>query len=398
MKYELAVIDSLIRNLSSDDPAHSSEEYSEKMLTMFRDEILRIKSDWKNNVFAADDERKIELYIQHHQKELIELADLLLEYRGGNGTPDADSGASDPGKYLYENFYIGIEELLAFIENYFSRYFDQNHFIPVSYKWVAHHDFKVKVTLIRKSLEKRKVDKHLVSLAFFPLDRFINETAKCDITFRRLIYLKKFIRELQKIAEAQMDDRQINEELRKLFFYLNYNSLRVFNYATGYISKFVSMGNAPVSKYERLALVHKLINQTQVKPGFSFDPNLKSINEQLAGWIAEEISFYEKKQLTLEFKSNGVESAGNEYKLKTDLSVPQMAFFIRLMMESKVIRSDNIQEVLRFCSRHLQSRRTEKIAHASLYSKFYNTEQSTLVAVKEILTRMLNLVNKKLNI
>lgn len=396
MKYELAFIEILVRKEIFTELKNQSLGQSKNTLLIFDDEIRRIKIEWRNHVFSATDERSIERYIQDHQKVLIELTNHVLDQLGDNAEKMYSNTADDNQFGLYRSIYKGLEDLLAFIEKYFSKYFDQESKVPDSYKWIAYRDFREQVPGIRNFFLNNNLEKRLLALALYPVDQFLEKASTREVTFRKLIFLKTLIKELEKMSRQNLEGNNLEEQLKMLLFYLDYNSLRAFNYATDFINSYVAKAETLSDRVERLAYAQKCINQAQIKPGFSYNPDYKPIKEQLSDWITEEIHFVEKRQqLSLHFKPGDTEFIKKDFKLALELSVAQLACFIRLLVETKIIQNKNIQDVLRFVSKSVRTRKAENIAHSSLYSKFYNIEESARTAIKDMLIKLLNQVRRK---
>ncbi len=83
-----------------------------------------------------------------------------------------------------------------------------------------------------------------------------------------------------------------------------------------------------------------------------------------------------------------------ELKLNTSLSIPQLAFIIRLFVEEKIITNTNQSEVLKFFSTNLSTIRQENISYNHLRAQYYKPELSAVEAVKKLLLRLLHLSRK----
>src|SRR5690606_6409045 len=102
-------------------------------------------------------------------------------------------------------------------------------------------------------------------------------------------------------------------------------------------------------RIQRLSFFLKMVNQTQVKPGVGYNRTIHSLKEQLAEWIAEEVFYLEKMHKLNEKNAAGTVLAEG-FKLKTEMSVSQLAYLLRVFIETKVINNKNVSDLIRFFS------------------------------------------------
>ncbi len=79
----------------------------------------------------------------------------------------------------------------------------------------------------------------------------------------------------------------------------------------------------------------------------------------------------------------------NNSKFLTILTVAQIAFFLKILVEVKIIDHQIQAEVIRFIARHFKTKKTDTIAVESLRTKYHNVESSTIEAVGKIIAKML---------
>lgn len=95
----------------------------------------------------------------------------------------------------------------------------------------------------------------------------------------------------------------------------------------------------------------------------------------------------------------GLQTLGksNHFRLETDLSVSQLAYFFKLMYITKGLRVKNQTDILKFISHCFQTSNTSNISFSSLRTKYYNVDTSTRERVKQILQEMIELAAKEDN-
>jgi hypothetical protein len=132
-----------------------------------------VKKALIHEVFTFDDDKRIELYIQQHQRLLIQLTDQLLNYFPEHERQSINITADFSRINLYRAFYVRVEELLSFIEKHFSRYFDLSAKIPDSYRYIAAHTFQIRIPKLKEELLARNLSEALVSFLAEPFTEFV---------------------------------------------------------------------------------------------------------------------------------------------------------------------------------------------------------------------------------
>ena len=80
--------------------------------------------------------------------------------------------------------------------------------------------------------------------------------------------------------------------------------------------------------------------------------------------------------------------------LFTSLSVPQLGFFIKLLVDTGVVNNKNQTELLKTITKTIRTHRNETISLDSLRNKYYNVDKSTTETVKDKLFNMINQTKK----
>lgn len=74
--------------------------------------------------------------------------------------------------------------------------------------------------------------------------------------------------------------------------------------------------------------------------------------------------------------------------------VSQLAYLLRVFVETKIIHNKNVSEVIRFNSRFFLTKRLESISYESFRVRYYNTEDTTKRSVRNIHLQMVDHINK----
>ncbi|MCV9387891.1 hypothetical protein [Reichenbachiella ulvae] len=399
MRYELEVLNTLVftdLNPSQFINNQTTIEKLDDLKSIAESETDRIKKAIRKVVFGTKKERQIETYIQQHQQELISLTDQLLKYFRPEEALRIYELSEEPSPTnLYKVVYGSLEELLTYIEKYFSKYFSLKAKIPDCYRIIANRDFQEYLPDIEYSLKRKGVNIRLLQIVLVPFGQFKEIRNREKTSFRKLIYLKEMLKELQELAENEHENEELDGDILSNMMYLNYNSFRFFGYYTRFIKLCYQKEDTLYGQMENLAWFNKCISQTQIKPGVAYKPRQKSLKENLLDWLDEEVLYLEKQQqLSLNLSPNKYEDFPMDFKLHTNLSVAQLAYLIKVFIDSGVFKNRNQREVLRFLARFMRTKRAENVSAESLRTKFYNVEHNTKEGVKDLLINMINHIRK----
>lgn len=343
-------------------------------------EVERIKQTMVHRVFSFEDERHLERYVQQHQRATVLLMDKIGSLKG-NSSSEA----------FYRQLYSSLEGLLRFIEKHFTRYFDQDAKAPEEYIALARVDAEEHIGKLEKEMLARKVDLPLVEAVLHCLRKVSEKGDRSEITYRRVLYATEVREEISQVLQRSIETDDINEEIRMAINYLNYNSIKVFAYHAKYFDAILQSDDSRTEKVERLSYALKKINQSQVKPGVFYDKDRPSLKDQLCCYLKEEIDYLEKL-------SHGSGPKGTDaflgFKLKLEISVSQLAYLVRVFVDTQVVQNKNITEVLKFLAQYTITKRSESISYTSFRVKFYNIEIGTKEAVRNMLFTMIRYIDK----
>jgi hypothetical protein len=391
MKYELEALEQFIEYaiaLNNEAPIDILFiEFDEKK-SFVQDEVVKLKKLFTSYLFEAESERRLELFVLHHQTKIISLADRLSECIDVNGGP---TPVRHPDRKtnldLCRLAYQSLEELLTFIETYFSKYFDLDQKIPDTYMLLERRSLKEMVGTLTEKANETNVCSRLTEIALFPLTDFANEDSGKNISYRRLIYLKGLVRDISSLLQKE-GEADLKFELIKLLVYRNFNSHYFLVYVTDNVRTDIHNQPTIAAQLDKLNYWLKLLYQFQVKPDSALKYGKPSIKDQLATWLTEEINYLEKKkQLTLMLPPSEPLDETESFKVGTICSVSQLACI--LLKETGLITNKNQTELIAFFSKHYSSIRNENISSDSLRVKYYNIEKATLNAVQLLLERMI---------
>lgn len=178
-------------------------------------------------------------------------------------------------------------------------------------------------------------------------------------------------------------------------YYLNYNSIKALTYHAHFITALLEEAETRAEKIEKLSLIAKKINQSQVKPGIGYNQTCPSLKEQLNSYISEEVAYQERlQQLNNGSPDQPSDNFLSGFKLKFETSVSQLAYLLRIFIETKVILNTNLSQVLHFLVKFVMTKRSEAVSYNSFRSKFYCVESGTRESVRKMLVTMIQYIDK----
>ena len=147
-------------------------------------------------------------------------------------------------------------------------------------------------------------------------------------------------------------------------------------------------------KIDRLNFYLNKFSQQYVKEKVKYTCDHKSIKNQMKAWLTEEIRYAASRleyTVTEPIKSD---FENNDEKIETSLPVSQIAYFTNLQFQTGVYTDKNKSNTLRIISQVMSSRNQQNISFQSLQKKFYEADNSTREAIRDILIKMLDLTRR----
>lgn len=389
-EYELKRLEGIIAN----DIA-SFIEMRYDLFTVFRqaikEETNRVKNNFSQATFRLEKKRKLKRYIRFHQQAIIRLEGYLLNYTD----PERITHISEEldKETLCQYLYFCLEELLSFVDSHFPDYFDQNMWIPESYRLIIVHQIKRNFKALEIGLQKPGIDDKLRSFALQPLTEFLDNSSSNEITYRKVNYLRELQKALLELISTETDNPKI--ALQWLLFRHNFNPAQYFEYCAEEVQEYTHEIDDSSEQLDRLSVVQKLIHQHLIKPGYAYDQKLPTLQSQLSDWISQEMSYLETKLLRMSTADEHPKvDLPDNFKIKFNLSVAQLIYLVKVLVELNIIQSKNIISLLRFIPNIVQTKRSESPGFSSVQSRYYKPESSTKKFIRDLLLAMVKYIEK----
>ena len=360
-----------------------------------KSEIDRIKATIKESVFAFKNEHETEHFVQKCQNEIESLCFQLLRL-----FPDGFKKCiyKKPKDFSNEEILhfvmVSLENMALFIEQYYFNFINKKACIPYRSELLNHPNLKDKITFVSSVFLLSKLHPDLLLILQNYLDRFRVFNLNEKISYEELKYFNLFIDEFYLRIKSPIvaDENMIIDILVQL----NFNSLELFNYKTDKIYSEIENIQDPKEKVDKLLYYSKLYNQNPIKSQIAFDQGLPAINVQVTNWLEEENNYLLKQNSFEQLKQTDITSDKKSIsKINTVLSVGQLSYLFKLMMDTGIINHPNQKDLFRFISDNFQTSKANNISISSINSKYYVVDETTKESLKALLIEMINEINRK---
>ncbi|MGV8094685.1 MAG: hypothetical protein AB2L24_22760 [Mangrovibacterium sp.] len=350
---------------------------------IIQQETEKISNSLARMFYWIDNENKQRAFVRNLHARLVRLSDHFYgTARKNNTEPPPESSGPDDGQRLILST---LQDLIDSVYRDYSALYDKNQKITDNARPVVTSEIKEKLESL--SLPVADPEHSLFEEVKASVDQCFEEAV---ITYGLVSYLHAFIREIILVKEHNLK-QLIGVTLTDLLISFNFNSVSV-------VSRFISNIREEASKIEKETdkitfFNHwlKRVSQLPVSSADAFDSRRESAFDCLHKWLSEEILFHEKSLMLHSGVpyGTGLSVTGNGVKLELNLSVQQIACFMRLFIQCGIIKNGGTRDLSAFISEHFRSRKQENISVESLRVKYYNIEESTRMEVRQTILDML---------
>lgn len=351
----------------NDDEFHSVQEQLEGDLREFRtlmlEEMISREVQWEK-----------EHLVQSNQLRLVRLIDIVCKFK--------EEAQAHPARAFYEITGKHLLEALRFLEEFFSGYLDENCPVPGSYLGLSKAEALEKLKHIEGNASGET--KHSVEI----IRQFVQGiyTLAMGATYRELRYITNLLAE---ISIPRLPSK--NSTLKDRLYYLNFNEESFVFSEFERLGQLLENKDSNNEKIAGLRMEQKHINQLPVKLNSAWSLSMPSLKDQMNGWINEEIIFLESGQYLPSATSGLPENAD---KIHTSLSVAKLAVIIRLLVIDKIIINRAVSPMLRVVAKVFTTLQKDEISSGSLETKFHAPDKVTIIAVKDMLFKWINILSR----
>lgn len=337
-------------------------------------EVARIKHRLIEKALTIEGEDVVRRYVRLHQYAIVAIMDKLFQRSDQEGA--------------LECCYV-LDDLLSYVNQHFPQYFDELARAPMKHI----HEVRIDIALCfgflkQKLLGSAGAVEPLAYIILDPLHRFYTKGEEQRVSFSRLRYLRYVLEHSKKVVQDRCDPDYYGRRFIEMMLYLNYNSRKTFIQFVQFLQDFLPAHLDFHTRIHNISEYLKIASQSTVKPNTGYHLHSPTLKSQMIDYLAAELKALCDKKAEEEAYPVRNEEAPT-FKVKLNLSVAQLACWLRLCIEAGLIAMGNTSELLRFVALHCETKRAGQISAESLRIKFYDIEEGTRRAVQEKLTSLM---------
>lgn len=343
---------------------------------------LSVKALW------AREERTLAFAVYKCQRAFVRLSDCTYGYRslhpGHRLTP----------VYLALTAYF--DKCLRHIRHHYPHYYN------TAYKATDEEQAALRATLeacwedLAAALEKTGTDERLLKMLHTRVTFFLQSPRTDLVSYRWFLFIGALKDALaQWVSEPHTDPTW---ELTELLLSLHFDSPLFRGYCIELITARVEALESVRERLDLLCWFRRRLYALEPDAALGQYGEAPAVKQVLDNWLRDEITTLER---IYPMYYSGYGSTGGQGSnalksttLKTVLSVPQLLFFMRLILEADMFVDENVNQLCKKLSVLFSTRHAETISVSSLMSKVYVPTASAMEAVGDYLMKMFNLVQQ----
>jgi hypothetical protein len=375
--YEFENIEYQIGRVLSQQNTHNFKaEESNEILDSVSLECERVRNAFKQLVLSAEDEKRVRRYFHFHQEALTGLID------------KTEQSEKSQAPVLLAAIRKLLLDLLDTFRDQFAEFFNFQVRMPRCLTERTISELNQSADSLSSKFSATTLDPVFLNII---LDSF---KALQFVSYEKVDYLRSFEHQLSRLDVSVNDPDLLRQDLCRVLINLNYNALMFFDYYTGSVKKALVNCETLSDRIDLVSWFLKQCNQEQCLQKISFDPQLPPIHVQLGEWLTQELDYLRQKYQFRLSPGLHEEDPAKDFKLDFDLSVSQLAYLFKALIETGFIRNKNTSQLIRFLVKFVKTKKSESVSYESFRMKFYNPESGTKDAVKKVLGSLLQYMSK----
>jgi hypothetical protein len=327
-----------------------------------------------------------ENFLQKHQQALLSFSEKLIENLGQDQPVFSSSGSyllTDVLQLILQQ----VDRLSGFLLHEFTGLLDTDLPVPYSHIVLVMRKHQVLLEELSALVKDQIQDIALEKLLQEVLEAF-SALTKQPTSLRQLYYWQTLLPHLNKLLKNQLNLEP--EHYLTGLTAINFNHSGFLAWCQNLLEQEIAEEYTAQGKLDRLYYFQKQIRQVRPVTDLSFDPKQPSIKAQLSDWISEEIGYWQQKaeNETIEKKQNQ-----DIERIPTNMTVAQLALLLRLLKATDLLPEQNKAKMFRAFAQILLTQNQQEIAAESLKAKYHQPDESSILALKEKVKAMLDLLN-----
>jgi|GEM_PF-1478138 len=284
----------------------------------------------------------------------------------------------------------------------YRKYLDMEIFMPVLHLRKAQIRIAERKEVLQTVFNHFGVDKKLQQVILVCMTD-VGKATRCP--YERLQYVSDLQEALTELCKSEHKST-IRKGILEFLVGRNYNTEAFINY----YKKAVLDDLAELPEVsDQLDFLQKLVWDLQIHPYrksvFCYDHSRKRAKDVLHGFVEGELSMRQAKaranqqvaREAVRVTQAQTDPLPMAYKIRTPMTVDMLAYFIKLMVNAKVIEPGVKMELMTFAAGifHTPGTGVNGIAPGSLYTKYRQVVQSSAKSVRVLLARMLKDIDEE---
>lgn len=199
-------------------------------------------------------------------------------------------------------------------------------------------------------------------------------------TYHDLKYFKRLLIGLWNITGTI----KLQEEVCDFLYQNNFNAAVFYDYNQLKIEALLEGLDHYQEKKMFLLELRKELRQLPKLLSEGHSKDSPHIIESLCGFIDEEVTSIVQK-----ISDNGPTQNSSRFYFFTNLNVPEITYFYKLMLETKIISTARKADLYEFISNHIQTESRRKLSEHSIKNKSYKPDEKSIKKVRLKLREML---------
>ena len=391
LQYELKVLDELVLEKINPERNPIPDQIVSLMgcIDIAKTQKEIIKKNMVGTAYSFSEEKHTFIYIHNHQARLSHLIEMLFKY-----LDDDIVKKSTEYQLVIDQMISQIVALMRFLADTFKDYFNYDAESTVSFKGTASTHFKEQLMKLESVISGTLPT--IIEVALTPIKEFTHHPLTKPVTFRKLMYFDTMIKTLEPIVESENWEPK---DIKIALVELNFNSNQFLWYIINEIEQIIIPLETHDEKIEKLSFYLKQVNQIQMKNNIILEPTEESIKEKITSWLLEEICYLERSNKPeINYQTNtGNPKEADSLVINSNVSVAKFGYILKVFVECRILSEKNLTQMLKLIAEHSTSPESKgKIGYSSLRKKYYYNEIGTRKAVKDLIIKMLNEINKSL--
>ncbi len=287
-----------------------------------------------------------------------------------------------------------LTESLIFINEQYKDFFDLESNLPKTCEDHHREIIQERIKEIIQNLIQTSINDRLLHVVLHPLMDFVQQK-KAAYSFNDKRFLYKWLQHLENNWMFIFDANDASVEFCKQLIEWNINSQEVIDFFIDFITEKYQLEDTKEDQLQVLRYFQKCFRQHVVvnKTGYQIDkPSLKVT---LINWVEQEITYIENTcHISEMIKASDTTPGVQTEKIKTNLSVPQLAAFLRISVEVGIYNEEQSKDLLRYHSKYFSTIGTDDISYDSLYNKFCSPKEIALETIKDTILKQLKIIQK----